>query len=182
MVGSMSNPETRKSGRKAAKRAAAAIAILVLLTALLFVLDRDDLYLWMKAIHVIAVISWMAGMLYLPRLFVYHTGAESGSVQSETFKVMEQRLLRVIINPAMMVTWALGLWLAWKGFGFAGGWLHAKIALVVVLSGVHGYLSGAVRKFAEDRNDRSARHWRLINEVPTALMIGIVILVIVKPF
>jgi putative membrane protein len=178
----MSTPETRKSGRNAAKRAAAAIAILIVLTALLFALDPDDLYLWVKAIHVIAVISWMAGMLYLPRLFIYHTGAERGSAQSETFKVMEQRLLRVIINPAMMVTWVLGLWLAWKGFGFSAGWLHAKIALVVVLSGVHGYLSGAVRKFAEDRNDRSARHWRLVNEIPTVLMILIVILVVVKPF
>jgi putative membrane protein len=177
-----SAPEVRESGWNAAKRAAAAIAILIALTALLFVLDPDDLYLWIKAAHVIAVISWMAGMLYLPRLFIYHTGAEPGSVQSETFKVMEQRLLRVIINPAMMVTWVLGLWLAWKGFGFSGGWLHAKIALVVVLSGVHGYLSGAVRKFADDRNDRSARHWRLVNEVPTVLMIGIIILVIVKPF
>ncbi|WP_353643975.1 protoporphyrinogen oxidase HemJ [Mesorhizobium sp. WSM2239] len=178
----MSTPEVRKSGRNAAKRAAVAIVVLIALTALLFVLDPDALYLWIKAVHVIAVISWMAGMLYLPRLFIYHTGAEPGSVQSETFKVMEQRLLRVIINPAMMVTWVLGLWLAWKGFGFSGGWLHAKIALVVVLSGVHGYFSGAVRKFAEDRNDRSARHWRLINEVPTVLMIGIVILVVVKPF
>jgi putative membrane protein len=178
----MNIPEARQSGRNAAKRAAAAIAVLVVLTALLFLLDPDDLYLWIKAVHVIAVISWMAGMLYLPRLFIYHTSAEPGSIQSETFKVMEQRLLRVIINPAMMVTWVLGLWLAWEGFGFSGGWLHAKIALVVVLSGVHGYLSGAVRKFAEDRNDKSARHWRLVNEVPTVLMIGIVILVVVKPF
>lgn len=178
----MSNQETRQSGRNAAKRAAAAVAILIVLTALLFVLDPDDLYLWIKAIHVIAVISWMAGMLYLPRLFVYHVDAQAGSVQSETFKIMERRLLRAIINPAMMVTWVLGLWLAWKGFGFSGGWLHAKIALVVVLSGVHGYFSGAVRKFAEDRNERPARHWRIINEVPTVLMIGIVILVIVKPF
>jgi putative membrane protein len=178
----MSNPEARQSGRNAAKRAAVALAILVVLTALLFAFGPDDLYLWIKAIHVIAVISWMAGMLYLPRLLVYHTDAEPGSVQSETFKVMERRLLRAIINPAMMITWVLGLWLAWKGFGFSGGWLHAKIALVVVMSGMHGYLSGAVRKFAEDRNDRPARHWRLVNEVPTVLMIIIVILVIVKPF
>jgi putative membrane protein len=178
----MSTPETRQSGRNAARRAAIAIAILIGLTVLLFAFGPEDLYLWIKAIHVIAVISWMAGMLYLPRLFVYHAGAEPGSVQSETFKVMERRLLRAIINPAMMVTWILGLWLAWKGFGFSGGWLHAKITLVVVMSAVHGYLSGAVRKFAEDRNERSARHWRLINEVPTVLMIGIVILVIVKPF
>ena len=101
---------------------------------------RNNLYLWVKAIHVIAVISWMAGMLYLPRLFVYHAEVPVGSPQSETFKVMERRLLRAIINPAMIVTWVFGLWLAWKGFGFQGGWLHAKIALVLVMSGVHGYL------------------------------------------
>ena len=142
----------------------------------------DNFYLWVKAVHVIAVISWMAGMLYLPRLFVYHAEAGAGSPQSETFKVMEKRLLRAIINPAMIVTWLAGLWLAWKGFGFMGGWLHAKIALVVLMSAVHGYLSGAVRKFAEDRNEKSARHWRIVNEVPTLLMIAIVILVIVKPF
>jgi putative membrane protein len=121
-------------------------------------------------------------MLYLPRLFVYHASAERGSAQSETFKVMERRLYRAIINPAMLVTWVAGLWLAWKGFGFSGGWLHAKIALVVAMSGVHGYLGGAVRRFAEDRNEKPARHWRIVNEIPTALMIAIVILVIVKPF
>ena len=103
-------------------------------------------------------------------------------VQSETFKVMERRLYRLIINPAMIATWVFGLWLAWRGFAFSGGWLHAKIALVVVLSGVHGYLGGAVRRFAEDRNEKPARHWRIVNEVPTLLMIAIVILVIVKPF
>jgi putative membrane protein len=124
----------------------------------------------------------MAGMLYLPRLFVYHADTQKGSAQSETFKVMERRLLRAIINPAMIASWVFGLWLAWKGFGFQGGWLHGKIAAVVAMSGVHGYLSGAVRKFAEDRNTKPARHWRIVNEVPTVLMIVIVILVIVKPF
>ena len=141
-----------------------------------------SLYPWTKALHVISMIAWMAGMFYLPRLFVYHASAERGSAQSETFKVMERRLYRAIINPAMLVTWAAGMWLAWKGFGFSGGWLHGKIALVVVMSGVHGYLGGAVRRFAEDRNEKPARHWRIVNEVPTALMIAIVILVIVKPF
>lgn len=170
------------SGASAAKRAVLAIVILVALTALLFLAAPDGFYLWAKAIHVIAVISWMAGMLYLPRLFVYHADAENGSVQSETFKVMERRLLRAIINPAMIVTWVFGLWLAWKGFGFAGGWLHAKIALVLLLSGVHGYLSASVRRFAEDRNVKPARHWRIVNEIPTVLMIAIVILVVVKPF
>lgn len=168
--------------RKALTRALVAIAIFAVLTALLFLVVGDGAYAWIKAIHVIAVISWMAGMLYLPRLFVYHTGAEPGSVQSETFKVMERRLLRAIINPAMVATWAAGLWLAWRGFAFQGGWLHAKIALVLVMSGLHGYLSAAVRRFAEDRNEKPARHWRIVNEIPTLLMIGIVVLVIVKPF
>jgi putative membrane protein len=178
----MSGQSSTNSAGNAAKRAAVALAIFVALTVLVFWLAPDNLYLWIKAVHVIAVISWMAGMLYLPRLFVYHADAERGSVQSETFKVMERRLYRAIINPAMIVTWAAGLWLAWKGFGFSGGWLHAKIALVVLMSGVHGYLGGAVRRFDEDRNEKPARHWRIVNEVPTVLMIGIVVLVIVKPF
>ncbi|WP_082735447.1 MULTISPECIES: protoporphyrinogen oxidase HemJ [Hyphomicrobiales] len=140
------------------------------------------MYEWLKAIHVLAVISWMAGMLYLPRLMVYHVDAPPGSVQSETFKVMERRLLRGIMNPAMIVTWVLGLYLAWAAFGFKGGWLHGKILLVVLLSGVHGYLVGRVRDFANDRNTKSGRFYRVINEVPAVLMVGIVILVIVKPF
>ncbi|MEO5323159.1 protoporphyrinogen oxidase HemJ [Mesorhizobium sp. CC13] len=172
----------QSSGGSAAKRAAIAIVVLVALTAALFFAAPEGFYLWAKAIHVIAVISWMAGMLYLPRLFVYHAEAERGSVQSETFKVMERRLLRGIINPAMTVTWVFGLWLAWKGFGFSGGWLHAKIAAVLLMSGVHGYLSASVRRFAEDRNEKPSRHWRIVNEVPTVLMIAIVILVVVKPF
>ena len=140
------------------------------------------MYLWLKAAHVIAVIAWMAGMLYLPRLFVYHAEAGPGTPQAETFKVMERRLLRLIINPAMVATWALGLWLAYEGGFFRSGWLHGKLALVLILSGLHGYYSAAVRAFAEDRNLRSARHWRIMNEVPAVLMALIVILVIVKPF
>ena len=160
------------------------VSLLVLAAAIaaLFLLVSDAFYLWVKALHIMAVIAWMAGMLYLPRLFVYHADAAKGSDKSETFKVMERLLLRAIINPAMIVTWAAGLWLAWKGFAFQGGWLHAKITLVVILSGLHGYLSAAVRKFAVDRNEKSARHWRIVNEVPTLLLIAIVILVVVKPF
>src|SRR5882757_2444678 len=94
----------------------------------------EDVYLWIKALHVIAVISWMAGMLYLPRLFVYHCEAEIGSKQSETFKVMERRLLRAIINPAMIVTWLAGLYLAWSGHWFASGWFYGKLLLVLILS------------------------------------------------
>src|SRR5690606_20354357 len=137
-------------------RAFVALAIFAALAALLFWLAPDGLYLWAKAIHVVAVLSWMAGMLYLPRLFVYHSEVPVGSPQSETFKTMERRLLRAIINPAMIVTWVFGLWLAWKGFAFQGGWLHAKIALVLLMSGVHGYLSASVRRFAEDRTEKPA--------------------------
>jgi putative membrane protein len=140
------------------------------------------LYLWIKAFHVIAIIAWMAGMLYLPRLMVYHAEAQVGSIQSETFKLMERRLLKGIINPAMILTWILGLYLAWSAFGFKGGWLHGKILLVFLLSGIHGFMVGRVRAFAEDRNDKSARFYRIINEVPAVLMALIVILVIVKPF
>ena len=139
-------------------------------------------YLWIKAFHVIAVISWMAGMLYLPRLFVYHCGAPRDSIQSETFKIMERRLLKAIMTPAMIVTWILGLVLVWQGGFMTSGWLHAKLALVVLLSGAHGFLARTVKDFAADRNVRPAKFYRMINEVPTVLMIVIVILVIVKPF
>ena len=165
-----------------AVRAGIAVGVTVLLLAVVAVLFGERAYLWIKAAHVIAVISWMAGMLYLPRLFIYHCDAPAGSAQSETFKVMERRLLTVIINPAMVLTWVLGLWLAWQGGFFTAGWLHAKLALVLVLSGVHGFFSGAVRKFAADANTISQRSWRIWNEVPAVLMIGIVIFVIVKPF
>lgn len=140
------------------------------------------LYLWLKAFHVVAVIAWMAGMLYLPRLFVYHCDAPVGSVQSETFKVMERRLLKAIINPAMIVTWVLGLYLVWDGDWHRSGWFHAKLLLVLVLSGLHGVYVRRLKEFAADRNTRPARYYRILNEVPTVLLIGIVILVIVKPF
>ena len=168
--------------RVAMRRAAIAVIVFAALTALLLLLAPDDAYNWIKALHIIAVIAWMAGMLYLPRLFVYHADSETGSQQSETFKVMERRLLRGIINPAMVMAWVLGLWLAWKGFGFQGGWLHVKLAAVVALSACHGYLSASVRRFARDENIKPARHWRLVNEIPTLLMVVIVIMVIVKPF
>jgi len=140
------------------------------------------MYEWIKALHIIAVISWMAGMLYLPRLFVYHCEAEPGSKQSETFKVMERRLLKAIINPAMVVTWLAGLTLMWLGQWYHSHWFHAKFLLVLILSGVHGLFSRIVKDFAADRNRRPQKFFRIINEVPTLLMILIVILVVVKPF
>ena len=140
------------------------------------------MYQWLLAFHIIAAIAWMAGMLYLPRLFVYHCAAEAGSAQSETFKVMERRLLKVIITPAMVVSWALGLWLAWMGGAYAAGWLHAKILLVLALSALHGFFVRCVRQFALDQNRHSQKFYRIINELPAVLMIGIVILAVVKPF
>ena len=163
-------------------RIVVALAITAALVALLVWWQPSGLYLWLKAFHVIAVISWMAGMLYLPRLFVYHTEAKPGSQQSETFKVMERRLLRAIINPATIATWVLGLWLAWDSGLYSENWLRAKFLLVIILSGIHGFYVRCVRDFATDRNTRSQRFYRILNEVPTLLMIGIVILVIVKPF
>lgn len=168
-------------------RAIVSLAVTAVVAAGLLLLPPTAVYLWLKAVHVIAVIAWMAGMLYLPRLFVYHCKAEAGSQQSETFKVMERRLLTVIVNPAMVVVWAIGLWLAWEGpdprYGwFASGWLLAKLVLVLAMSGVHGLLSRWVRDFAADQNQHSEKFYRIINEVPTLLMIAIVLLVVLKPF
>jgi putative membrane protein len=163
-------------------RAIVSLAVMAAAVALLAWWRPSGLYLWLKAGHVVAIIAWMAGMLYLPRLFVYHCEAEPGSRQSETFKVMERRLLTVIINPAMITAWVVGLWLAWDGGWVSSPWLHAKLALAVALSGLHGYYTRWVHDFAADRNVHSQKFYRIVNEVPTLLMIGIVVLVIVKPF
>ncbi len=139
---------------------------------------------WVKALHVISVLAWMAGMMYLPRLFVYHAESPAGSEKSETFKVMERRLYRGITTPAMVATWIFGLWLAF-GFGivdFSQGWMWLKAVLVIALSGVHGFYGRLLRDFANDRNTRPAKFYRIINEVPFVIAIGIVIAVIVKPF
>jgi putative membrane protein len=140
------------------------------------------LYLWLKALHVIAVIAWMAALLYLPRLMVYHCGAEPGSKQSETFKIMEQRLLRLIANPAMIATWIFGIVLMLEGEHYREGWMQAKFVLVLALSALHGFDAKWTKDFAADRNRRPARFYRIMNEVPALLMVAIVVLVIVKPF
>jgi putative membrane protein len=139
-------------------------------------------YDWIKALHVIAVISWMAGLLYLPRLFVYHAGVPQGSAQSETFKVMERKLLRFIMNPAMIVVWLTGLTIAHLGGWERQGWFMAKVTLVILMTAFHMWLAAKRRAFAEDRNQASGRSFRFMNEVPTLLMIVIVVLVVVKPF
>ena len=142
-------------------------------------------YLWIKSFHIISVIAWMAGMLYLPRLYVYHTSLSKGSEASELFKLMERRLLRYIINPAMIATWVFGGWLVYL-YGFHAimqeGWFHAKLTLVIGMQVVHILLARTWRQFANDTNQKSAFYFRVLNEVPTLLLIGIVILVIVKPF
>jgi len=139
-------------------------------------------YLWLKAVHVIAIISWMAGLLYLPRLFVYHTEVAPGSDASEKFKVMERRLLKAIMNPAAVASWGLGLWMAIIGGLFNDAWFHAKLTLVVLMTASHLAMIRYKNAFAQDRNAKSQRFYRVLNEVPTLLMIGIVLLVIVKPF
>ena len=139
---------------------------------------------WVKALHVIAVIAWMAAMLYLPRLFVYHCGAEKGSVQSETFKVMERRLMGAIMTPAMIVAWGAGLALAfiYQTVDWTSVWPWIKTLAILLLTGLHFLFVSQVRVFAEDRNSHAARYYRILNEMPTLLMIVIVIMVIVKPF
>ena len=140
-----------------------------------------EFYLWIKAAHLMAVIAWMAGLFYLPRLFVYHVDAAAGSVQSETFKVMERRLYKAIMVPAMIASWLLGLTLIGI-IGLEGIWLWVKLAVVLGLTGFQGLLGRHVRLFAADRNAHSGRYFRIINEVPTLAMVVIVIMVIVKPF
>ena len=141
-------------------------------------------YLWIKAFHVISVIAWMAGMFYLPRLFVYHCETTPGSAESERFKVMERKLLRIIINPAMVASWVFGLTLSLLPVTDAWHqpWFHAKFALVLSMSAVHGLYARWVKQFARDANTRPARFYRVWNEVPTFLMMAIVILAVVKPF
>lgn len=142
-------------------------------------------YHWLKALHIIAVICWMAGMLYLPRLFVYHSRAIIGGEASEMLKIMERKLMRVIINPAMIATWVLGLWLAFTINAFApenGQWLHAKLTLVLLLQVAHAMMSRWRKAFARDERPKSERFFRIFNEVPAVLMVVIVLLVVIKPF
>ena len=140
-------------------------------------------YEWLRALHLIAVISWVAGMLYLPRLFVYHVDAKKGSAQSEGFKVMERRLLKFIINPAMIVTWIVGLSMLYANPALLSeGWMHAKLLFVVLMSGAHGVLAGHTRKFANDANTKTTKYFRILNEIPTVLMVLIIIMAVVEPF
>jgi putative membrane protein len=146
------------------------------------ILHSNQFYLWVKAFHIIAVIMWMAGMLYLPRLFVYHCETTPGSAESGRFKVMEGRLLRVILNPAMIATWLLGLTLVYLTGADQQHWFQAKFVLVLAMSAIHGFYAASVKRFARDANTRAQRFWRMMNEVPAVLIVVIVILAVVKPF
>jgi putative membrane protein len=140
------------------------------------------MYLWLKALHIIAVVAWMAGMFYLPRLFVYHVAAKPGSELSETFKTMEYRLLNFIMTPAMIVAWIAGIVLLLQGQWLGAGWFHAKFAAVLAMTALHGIFSHWVNEFRFDRNRHSQKFYCVINEIPTGLLIVIVVLVAVKPF
>ncbi|WP_068084447.1 protoporphyrinogen oxidase HemJ [Polycladidibacter stylochi] len=140
-----------------------------------------DIYSWVKYLHIISVIAWMAGLFYLPRLFVYHVTAEIGSDKSETFKVMERRLMKAIMNPAMISSWIFGLWTAYELDVFTDFWFLMKLSLVLILSGFHGLLAAHLKQFAQDNNKKSEKYYRIINELPTLLMLGIVYYVIFKP-
>ncbi len=142
----------------------------------------SNIYLWIKVLHILAVISWMAGMLYLPRLFVYHAEAPRHSPQARTFVVMERRLMRAIMLPALLVTWITGLTLAVQASFLHAGWFHAKFALVIVLSALHGYFAKLRKDLAEETSQHGSRFFRIINESSTVLMAAIVILVVFKPF
>lgn len=140
-------------------------------------------YLSLKALHVIAVMSWMAGLLYLPRLFVYHTQVETGSETSELFKIMERRLLKFIMNPASIATWLFGILMVYANPAlFQSGWFHAKLTCVILMTGSHHAMMAWTKKFASDENTKGDKFYRIANEVPTILMIAIIILVIVQPF
>ena len=140
------------------------------------------MYEWVLVGHIISVISWMAGIFYLPRLFVYHVDAEIGSVQSQTFKVMELRLMKAIMTPAMVATWAFGIWLMILGSHHISGWFHTKLFLVIIMSAFHMFCVKWLKDFSNDKNSRTARFFRIVNEMPTILMVFIVILVVLKPF
>lgn len=146
----------------------------------------DQFYHWLKALHLIALISWMCGMLYLPRLFVYHSQVKAGSEASELFKVMERKLMRLIINPAMIATWIFGLWLAVHINAFDvkanGAWLHAKLGLLVLMQIAHAMMSRYRKAFFRDERPQLEKFFRIFNEVPAVLMIGIVFLAVFKPF
>jgi protoporphyrinogen IX oxidase len=171
-----------EASRSGAIKAMIALAMFIAIVGLVFAFsERTDA--WMKAFHIMSVIAWMAGLFYLPRLFIYHSDTSPESESSNLFKVMEQRLYRIIMNPAMMLTWGFGIYLALPYFHAGGnGWLHAKLTAVVAMTALHVYLGRTVKAFGRNERPGNPRRWRIVNEIPTVLMIIIVLLVVVQPF
>ena len=168
-------------GAQSGLRAGIALGVFLFLAVVIYALS-DDRYLWFKAFHIMAVIAWMAGLFYLPRLFIYHSDVAVDSESSELFKTMESRLYRIIMNPAMMMAWIFGLLIVWQGMWLSAGWLHVKFLGVIAMTGMHVYFGRALKAFGRDQRPRNARHWRIMNEVPAALMILIVLIAVLKPF
>lgn len=173
--------DNQPDGARSGLRAGVALGVFLLVAALIYILS-DDSYLWFKAFHIMAVIAWMAGLFYLPRLFIYHSDVAVGSETSQLFKTMESRLYRIIMNPAMMMAWIFGLLIAWQGMWFSAGWLHVKFLGVIAMTGMHVYYGRAVKAFGRDERPGNTRHWRMMNEVPALLMILIVLMAVLKPF
>lgn len=169
------------AGRRSGLRAGIVIAIFLAAAAGLYAFS-ENAYLWFKALHIVAAIAWMAGLFYLPRLFIYHHEKPVGSETSETFKTMEMRLYRYIMNPAMMIAWVFGLFIAWDGQWFTAGWFHVKLTAVIVMTAAHVYFGRAMRAFGRDERPLASRHWRMLNEVPALLLIVIVVMAVLKPF
>lgn len=174
----MSAPD---AGARSGLRAGIALGVFLCAAAAIYLVS-DRAYDWFRGLHIMAVIAWMAGLFYLPRLFIYHHDKAPGSDSSETFKVMEVRLYRYIMNPSMMIAWAFGLFIAWDGQWFSSGWLHAKLLAVALMTAAHVYFGRAVRAFGRDERPLTGPRWRMLNEVPALLMIAIVLLVVLKPF
>ena len=173
---------SESANRKAGKRALVAIAAIVALCGAVVWLDGDRIYQWVKVLHVLAVISWMAGLLYLPRLFINHLEVERGSASDLLFQGMERRLMKIIMTPAMIISWIAGLWLATSGGLWAAPWFWLKFAAVIAMSAAHMWFAASIRRFANGTNRLSGSLWRMANEIPTVLMIVAVVMVIVQPF
>jgi putative membrane protein len=167
--------------RKIAVRAAIGLAAPLLVTGVLGILAPLSIYLWVKAFHLVAVFAWMGGMIGVIYLFAWHARTEAASPQAAVLIAIEQRLVQLVVNPAMVVAWGIGLWLAWRGGWFSSPWLHAKLGLVLILSGVHGWVVGAVRRSAEGAPGRGVRFYVAVNAATVLLTVAIVVLAVVRP-
>ena len=178
----MAARRSEQANARAGGRALMAISVLVVLTGLVLVLDPDRIYQWVKVLHILAVISWMAGLLYLPRLFINHLEVPSGSEADHLFQGMERRLMKIIMTPAMILSWLAGLSLAQMGSLWAEPWFWIKVLAVICMTATHMWFASSIKAVAGGRSVYTGRQWRMINEIPTLLMVVIVVMVVVRPF